>query len=96
MTHRIVAPMLPRTLTDIMLEGVELDAPRQGDLLDRLMPAPRLVEMYLAGKLRLDELITKRHPLSEINEAHQALAAGENARGLLVFSSHLSDPMCSE
>jgi S-(hydroxymethyl)glutathione dehydrogenase/alcohol dehydrogenase len=46
---------------------------------------PRLVELYLAGKLRLDELITQRYPLQAINAAHRALAAGENARGLLVY-----------
>jgi len=39
-THTIVAPVLHRTLTDIMLEEVELDAPRRGDLLDRLMTIP--------------------------------------------------------
>jgi S-(hydroxymethyl)glutathione dehydrogenase/alcohol dehydrogenase len=47
---------------------------------------PRLVDLYLAGKLRLDELITRRYPLSEINQAHRDLAAGENARGLLIYS----------
>jgi S-(hydroxymethyl)glutathione dehydrogenase / alcohol dehydrogenase len=46
---------------------------------------PRLVELYMAGRLPMDELITKRYPLDEINEAHRALAAGENARGLIVF-----------
>ena len=33
----------------------------------------------------IEKLITKRYPLSEINEAHRALAAGENARGVIVF-----------
>jgi S-(hydroxymethyl)glutathione dehydrogenase/alcohol dehydrogenase len=46
---------------------------------------PRLVDLYLAGKLQLDQLITKRYGVDEVNEAHRALAAGENARGLLVF-----------
>ena len=46
---------------------------------------PRLVELYLGGKLLLDELITRRYELDEINEAHRALAAGELARGLLVY-----------
>jgi S-(hydroxymethyl)glutathione dehydrogenase/alcohol dehydrogenase len=46
---------------------------------------PRLVDLYLAGRLPIHELITKRYPLDEINEAHRALAAGENARGLIVF-----------
>jgi len=45
----------------------------------------RLVDLYLAGKLKLDELITHRYTLDEINEAHRALAAGENMRGMIVF-----------
>lgn len=46
---------------------------------------PRLVDLYLAGRLKLDELITRRYDISEVNEAFRALAAGEVARGLLVF-----------
>ncbi len=46
---------------------------------------PRLVDLYLAGKLKLDELITRRYDVSEVNEAFRALAAGEVARGLIVF-----------
>lgn len=44
----------------------------------------RMVDLYLAGKLKIDQLITP-YPLDEINEAHRALAAGETARGLLVY-----------
>jgi Zn-dependent alcohol dehydrogenase len=46
---------------------------------------PRLVELNLNGKLKLDELITRRYDVSEANEAFRALAAGEVARGLIVF-----------
>ena len=46
---------------------------------------PRMVELYLAGKLKIDELITNRYGLDEANEAFRALAAGEVARGLIVF-----------
>jgi S-(hydroxymethyl)glutathione dehydrogenase/alcohol dehydrogenase len=45
------------------------------------------VDLYLAGRLRIDQLITKRYPLADINEAHRALAAGEHARSLLVFDA---------
>ena len=44
-----------------------------------------MVELYLAGKLKIDELITDRYSLDEANEAFRALAAGEVARGLIVF-----------
>ncbi|MFN8525825.1 MAG: Zn-dependent alcohol dehydrogenase [Chloroflexota bacterium] len=46
---------------------------------------PRMVELYLAGKLKIDELITRKFTINETNEAFQALAAGELARGLIVF-----------
>ncbi|HEX2438468.1 MAG TPA: zinc-binding dehydrogenase [Methylomirabilota bacterium] len=46
---------------------------------------PRLVNLYLAGKLKIDQLVTRRYGLDEANEAFRALAAGELARGLIVF-----------
>jgi Zn-dependent alcohol dehydrogenase len=46
---------------------------------------PRLVNLYLAGKLKVDQLITHRYGLGEANEAFRALAAGEVARGVIVF-----------
>jgi S-(hydroxymethyl)glutathione dehydrogenase/alcohol dehydrogenase len=46
---------------------------------------PRMVDLYLAGRLKLDELITRRYDVSEVNEAFRAMTAGEVARGLLVF-----------
>jgi Zn-dependent alcohol dehydrogenase len=46
---------------------------------------PRMVSLYLAGKLKIDELITRRYGIDEANEAFRALAAGELARGLIVF-----------
>jgi len=46
---------------------------------------PRLATLYLAGKLKIDQLITRRYALEEANEAFRALAGGELARGLIVF-----------
>ena len=46
---------------------------------------PRLVRLYQAGKLRIDELITHRYALEDANEAFRALAAGELGRGVIVF-----------
>lgn len=41
---------------------------------------PWLVEQYLAGRLKLDELITARIPLDAINDGFAALAKGEGIR----------------
>ena len=46
---------------------------------------PMLARLYLAGRLRIDQLINRRYGLEEANEAFRALAAGELARGLIVF-----------
>jgi Zn-dependent alcohol dehydrogenase len=41
--------------------------------------------LYLAGTLKVDQLITRRYGLDEANEALRALVAGELARGPMVF-----------
>jgi S-(hydroxymethyl)glutathione dehydrogenase/alcohol dehydrogenase len=46
---------------------------------------PRLLALYKAGKLRLDELITRRFPIEEVNSAFEVLSKGEVARSVLSF-----------
>ena len=46
---------------------------------------PRYVDMYLAGKLKLDELVSARIGLEDINEAFEKLRAGELARSVVIF-----------
>jgi S-(hydroxymethyl)glutathione dehydrogenase/alcohol dehydrogenase len=46
---------------------------------------PRLVSLYQAGKLKLDELITHRYRIEEAPQAFDDLAQGRNARGVIVF-----------
>jgi len=46
---------------------------------------PKLAAMYLAGTLKLDELITARYPLEEINEAIAAVKRGTALRNIIVF-----------
>lgn len=46
---------------------------------------PRLVALYQAGKLKLDELITQRYPLEKINEAIESVERGEALRNVIVF-----------
>lgn len=46
---------------------------------------PRLVDFYLSGKLKLDELISRRMPLENINEAFDELRRGELARSVIMF-----------
>ena len=45
----------------------------------------RFVEMTLAGKLKVKEMITRRYSLDEINEAYDSLGRGEVARSVITF-----------
>lgn len=46
---------------------------------------PKLVALYQAGQLKLDELITARYPLDQINTAIESLLKGESLRNIIVF-----------
>jgi S-(hydroxymethyl)glutathione dehydrogenase/alcohol dehydrogenase len=48
-----------------------------------LRDIPQLVELYREGKLKLLELATRTYKLEEVNEALQALASAEGARGII-------------
>ena len=45
---------------------------------------PRLLRMYRDGTLKLDELVTRKYGLDEINQAVEDMHAGRNIRGVLV------------
>jgi S-(hydroxymethyl)glutathione dehydrogenase/alcohol dehydrogenase len=46
---------------------------------------PLLVELYLAGRLKLDELVTRTYPLEDIQRTLDDMGSGELARGVLTF-----------
>jgi S-(hydroxymethyl)glutathione dehydrogenase/alcohol dehydrogenase len=46
----------------------------------------RLLRLYDAGQLKLDELITHRYTLEQVNEGYQDLRDGKNIRGVIVHS----------
>ncbi len=46
---------------------------------------PRILDLYMAGKLKLDELVSRTYPLEGINDAFAAMKAGEVARSVIVF-----------
>ena len=46
---------------------------------------PTLLEMYKAGKIKFDEVITKEYKLEEINEAYADMFAGKNICGVIRF-----------
>jgi S-(hydroxymethyl)glutathione dehydrogenase/alcohol dehydrogenase len=46
---------------------------------------PRLVELYMQGRLNLDDLVSRRIRLEDINEGFEAMTRGEVARSVVVF-----------
>jgi len=46
---------------------------------------PRLVSLYLEGRLLLDELISGRYPLEQINDAIASASNGTTIRNVIVF-----------
>ena len=46
---------------------------------------PRYVELYMQGRLNLDDMVTRRAPLDDVNEAFRAMEAGEVVRTVLTF-----------
>jgi len=48
---------------------------------------PALLDLYRSGALKLDELVTRRYRLDEINEAYADMHAGTNIRGVIEFGA---------
>jgi len=45
---------------------------------------PKILGLYQAGDLKLDELITRTYTLEQVNEGYDDLLAGKNIRGVMV------------
>jgi S-(hydroxymethyl)glutathione dehydrogenase/alcohol dehydrogenase len=52
---------------------------------------PRLVDRYLAGRIKLDELVTRRLPLDEINTAFDLMHRGEAIRSVIQYGASSED-----
>jgi S-(hydroxymethyl)glutathione dehydrogenase/alcohol dehydrogenase len=45
---------------------------------------PRMIDLYRAGRLKLDELVTSTYRLEDVNQGYQDLLDGKNVRGVLL------------
>jgi S-(hydroxymethyl)glutathione dehydrogenase/alcohol dehydrogenase len=74
----------------INLSGAELTLFQksiQGTLFGSANPQydiPKMLDLYRAGDLKLDELITRQYRLEEINQGYQDLLDGKNVRGVII------------
>jgi S-(hydroxymethyl)glutathione dehydrogenase/alcohol dehydrogenase len=48
---------------------------------------PRFVDFYMNGKLHLDQMISQRIKLEQVNEAFDELRRGELARSVIMFDA---------
>jgi NDMA-dependent alcohol dehydrogenase len=83
-----VAPMTQATASISLFELTLWNKELKGTVFGSLNPRvdmPRLLALYEAGKLKLDELITRRYALDEINAGYDDLRAGRILRGVIEF-----------
>jgi S-(hydroxymethyl)glutathione dehydrogenase/alcohol dehydrogenase len=45
----------------------------------------KMLELYRTGDLKLNELVTRKYQLEDINQAYQDLEDGKNIRGIIVY-----------
>ncbi|MGZ4182891.1 MAG: zinc-binding dehydrogenase [Solirubrobacteraceae bacterium] len=48
---------------------------------------PNLLNLYRSGHLKLDEIITQRYSLEQVNDGYHDLLAGRNIRGVILHES---------
>ncbi len=48
---------------------------------------PRLVDFYMSGKLKLDDMISQRIKLEQVNDAFTEMKAGQIARSVITFDA---------
>ena len=82
---------LPHPSRQLEIPAVTLVAEERtlrGSYLGSCVPAldiPRYIDLYLAGRLPVDRLLTHRISLDEVNEGFDRLASGEAVRQAIVF-----------
>lgn len=79
MTAEISVPVMSLVFEERMLTGSVYGSSRPR------IDIPRLIDLYRAGRLKLDELLTRTYPFAQINEAYEALERGEVARSVVTF-----------
>jgi len=70
---------------DLVLLGKEVVGTLYGHVNPRV-DFPYLLQLYRAGRLKLDELVTKTYSLDEINKGYEDLLEGRVIRGVIRFA----------
>jgi S-(hydroxymethyl)glutathione dehydrogenase/alcohol dehydrogenase len=84
----VIVGLATQPLTSAPLEYIDDEKTLTGSFMGTTnlsIDIPKLVALYKAGILKLDELITNRFPLDKINEAIESTKKGEALRNIIVF-----------
>jgi NDMA-dependent alcohol dehydrogenase len=87
----VVTAVAPISQEDVKLNLFDLAMQRKelvGTIFGNANPRrdiPHLLHLYQAGKLKLDELVTRTYPLEDINQGYQDMRDGVNVRGVLKY-----------
>ena len=46
---------------------------------------PRILDLYMSKKLKLDELVSREFPLDQINTAMELMEQGQVARSIIAY-----------
>ena len=69
--------------------NVEAEMEGQGAIFGGLAPRnaiPELLSLYQEGQLKLDELVTTKYSLEEVNQGYQDMRDGKNIRGMIIYT----------
>ncbi len=87
----VVTAVAPMMQTEVSLRLADLTLSQKqlvGGIFGGANPRrdiPRLLRLYKEGKLKLDELITTRYSLADINQGYQDMRDGKNLRGMIMY-----------
>ncbi len=83
-----LAPMAQRDVTLDLFGLAMYNKEIKGSIFGSSNPraeVPRLLNEYRRGALKLEELVTKRYSLDDINEGYKDMNDGKNIRGVIQF-----------
>jgi Zn-dependent alcohol dehydrogenase len=81
---RMSQTSVPMFLVDMIQFGKQLKGLLYGGMNPRAS-TPMLLSLYQDGELKLDELVTRRYRLDQINDAIRDMREGRNIRGVIEF-----------
>jgi S-(hydroxymethyl)glutathione dehydrogenase/alcohol dehydrogenase len=75
----VTLPAFPISMEEKAILGCYYGSPRFG------FDMPRIVDLYMSKKLKLDELVSRRIALKDLNTAFEAMEKGEVARSVIMY-----------